>query len=313
MSDAVLISGAGSGIGLASAVYLAQQGFKVFAAVPDLAQRPDVEAAAATRQVSLKVLQLDVTSPDSIGRAVETVLETCSSLFGVVHSAGLGIRGFFEDLADAEIRRVFDVNVFGVMALTRAVLPAMRAARRGRIVVVGSVGGRVASMTLSGYCSGKFALEGFTESLWMELRPLGLHVSVIEPGNLMTPHFTVHRGRAAAATDPNGPYYRWFVRHEQVVDRILSAGWITPGDVARTVHQALTDSRPRLRYPVGRAARVVMRLRQLLPHRVFERLYFGQVIRLVTRPGPADPGLSQLSLPGDSATDYLDLPPRGDR
>jgi len=311
MSDAILISGAGSGIGLACALYSAQHGFRVFATVPDLAQRAAVEAAAAERGLSLQVLQLDVTDTDSIQRAVNTVSERCGGIYAVVHSAGLGMRGFFEDLSDAEIRRVFDVNVFGVMALTRAVLPSMRAAGRGRIVVIGSVGGRVASMTLSGYCAGKFALEGFAESLCMEVRPLGLHVSVVEPGNVLTPHFTVHRGRAAAATNPNSPYYRWFVRHEQMVDRILRTGWITPGDVARTIHSALTAPRPRLRYPVGRGARVVMRLRQLLPQGLFERLYFGQVVRLVTQSGPEDLELSQLALPGSGASDYLDMPPRG--
>jgi NAD(P)-dependent dehydrogenase (short-subunit alcohol dehydrogenase family) len=309
MTDVVLISGAGSGIGLASAIHLAQQGFQVFATVPDLAQQADVDAAAATWGVSLRVLQLDVTDADSIHRAVETVLQTCGGIYAVIHSAGLGMRGFFEDLSDAEIRRVFDVNVFGVMALTRSVLPAMRAARRGRIVIVGSVGGRVASMSLSGYCSGKFALEGFAESLWMEVRPLGVHVSVIEPGIVMTPHFTRHRGRAAAATDPKSPYYEWFVRHEQVVDNILRARRITPGDVAHRIHAALTDRRPRLRYPVGRGARAVIWLRRVLPQRWFERLYFGYVVRLVTRPGPPGVALNQLSLPGTAETDYLGLSP----
>jgi short-subunit dehydrogenase len=200
------------------------------------------------------------------------------------------------------------VNVFGVMALTRAVLPAMRTARRGRIVIVGSAGGRVASMTLSAYCAGKFALEGFAESLWMEVRPFGLHVSVIEPGIVMTPHFTTHRGRAAAATDPQSPYYGWFVRHEQLVDKILHANWIKPGDVARSVHAALTDRQPRLRYAVGRGARTVIFLRRILPQRWFERLYFGRIVRLVTRSAPPQTGLSQLSLQEDADADYLGLP-----
>jgi NAD(P)-dependent dehydrogenase (short-subunit alcohol dehydrogenase family) len=311
MKEAVLISGSGSGIGLASAIYLAQRGLQVFATVPDLAQQADVRAAAAAWGVPLRVLRLDVTDPNSIQRAVATVIQTCGGVYGVVHSAGLGLRGFFEDLSDAEIRRVFDVNVFGVMALTRAVLPAMRVARRGRIVIVGSVGGRVASMSLSGYCAGKFALEGFAESLWMEVRPFGLHVSVIEPGVVMTPHFTRHRGRATAATNVQSPYYEWFARHEQIVDNILRARRITPGDVARRIYSALTDPQPRLRYPVGAGARLIIWLRRVVPQRWFERLYFGYIVRLVT--GSAAPAaLSQLSLPGAAETDYLGLsPPEG--
>jgi NAD(P)-dependent dehydrogenase (short-subunit alcohol dehydrogenase family) len=309
MKKTVLISGAGTGIGLASALYLARNGFDVVATVPDLSQKTAVEAAAAEHRVSLEVLSLDVTNAESIRRAVEAIVQTRGEIYAVIHSAGLGMRGFFEDLSESEIRRVFDVNVFGVMAVTRAVLPHMRAARRGRILVVGSVGGRVASMSLSGYCAGKFALEGFAESLWMEVRPFGIHVSVIEPGIVMTPHFTVHRGRAAASTDPKSPYYAWFVRHEQVVDRILRARAIAPADVARVIHRALTASRPRLRYPVGVGARTVIWLRRVVPHTWFERLYFGNIVRLVTRSGQPTSGLSQLSLPGNADTDYLGLPP----
>lgn len=309
MGPVVLISGAGSGIGLASALFLGEQGFRVVATVPDLAQRADVEAVAAARGVSLQVHRLDVTDATSIQRTVDAVIQEHGAVDAVVHSAGLGLRGFFEDLSDAEIRRLFDVNVFGVMALTRAVLPHMRAARSGRVVVVGSVGGRVASMSLTGYCAGKFALEGFAESLWLEVRPFGIHVSVIEPGLVMTPHFTTHRGRAAAATDPKSPYYQWFARHEQLADNILRARWISPADVARTIHRALTAPRPRLRYPVGRGARTVIFLRRVLPHRWFERLYFGRIIRLVTRPTLPPLSLSQLSLPADPNADYLGLPP----
>lgn len=305
----VLISGAGSGIGLASALFLAEHGFRVVATVPDLAQQTGIDTVAATRGVRLQVRQLDVTDPASIQRTVDAAVHEHGGIDAVIHSAGLGLRGFFEDLSELEIRRLFDVNVFGVMALSRAVLPVMRAAGRGRIVVVGSVGGRVASMSLSGYCAGKFALEGFAESLWMEVRPFGIHVSLIEPGLVMTPHFTTHRGRAAAATNPQSPYFQWFARHEQLADNILRARWISPATVARTIHRALTDSRPRLRYPVGRGARAVIFLRRVLPQRWFERWYFGRIIRLVTRPTLPPVGLSQLSLTDDANADYLGLPP----
>ena len=138
----VLISGAGSGIGLASALYLSEHGFDVVAGVFDQAQQAEVEAAAAARHLSLRTVILDVTSADSIARAVDVVTATSGGLYGVVHSAGLGLRGFFEDLSEGEIRRLFDVNVLGVMALTSAVLPSMRAARQGRVIIIGSVAGR---------------------------------------------------------------------------------------------------------------------------------------------------------------------------
>lgn len=289
---AVLITGAGSGFGLAIALHLAEHGFTVYASVPDMIQAPPVEAAAAERGVRLRVLRLDVTDGPSIGSTVETVLAEAGRIGGVVHSAGLGLRGFFEDLSEAEIRHLFNVNVFGVMAVTRAVLPHMRAARSGRVVIITSAGGRVASMTLSGYCAGKFALEGFGESLALEVAPLGIHVSMIEPGIVMTPHFTVHRGRARAAVDPASPYYAWFVQHEKIVDDILRAARTTPIDVARAVHRALAARRPRRRYVVGLGAKLLIGLRRYVPGEWVERIHARQLARMVTRPSVPARGLS---------------------
>lgn len=309
MTDSVLITGAGTGFGLATALQLAGRGLRVYASVPDLSQQEAVEAAARERGVSLEVLQLDVTDPQSIRSAVAAILSKSGGIYGVVNNAGLGLRGFFEDLSETEIRRLFGVNVFGVMAVTREVLPHMRAARRGRIVIISSAGGRIASMTLSAYCAGKFALEGFGESLALEVAPFGLSVCLIEPGIVMTPHFTVHRGRAAGAVDPHSPYYAWFLQHEKIVDDILRTQRITPTDVAAAVHRALTARRPRLRYAVGWRPRLLISLRRHLPGELFERVYFRQATRMVTRPRRPARDLNDLSLPGARPTDYLGLTP----
>jgi short-subunit dehydrogenase len=150
-------------------------------------------------------------------------------------------------------------------------------------------------MTLSGYCAGKFALEGFGESLALEVAPLGVHVSLLEPGLVMTPHFTVRRGRASAAIDPRSFYYPWFVQHEKIVDDILRAGRLTPLDVAKAAHRALTDSRPKLRYVVGARVKLLIALRRYLPGELFERLYSRRLVRMVTRPATPAEGLSDLS------------------
>lgn len=284
MEKNVLITGAGTGIGRETALHLAGKGFKVYASAPEADLLEAVEKAANERQVSVRPLLLDVTDDESIRSAVAAIVDECGGIFSLVNNAGLGLRGFFEDTSDTEIRRLFDVNVFGVMAVTRHVLPHMREARKGKIVIMSSAGGRIASMTISGYAAGKFAVEGFGEALALEVAPFGISVSLIEPGLIMTPHFTVNRGVAAAAENPSSPYFRWFKRHEAMVNEILRAKRITPADVARNVHRALTAKRPRLRYVVGWRAQLLISLRKLLPDSLFERLYFEQVKRLVTTP-----------------------------
>lgn len=294
----VLVTGAGTGFGLETALRLAGRGFDVYATVPDLAQEPGVTSAAADAGVHLRVLALDVTDPASVERAVAAILETSGRIDALVNNAGLGLRGFFEDLAEDEIRRLFDVNLFGAMAVTRAVLPHMRAARRGRIVFLSSAGGRIAAMTLAAYCSAKFALEGLAESLALEVAPLGITVSLVEPGLVMTPHFTVHRGRARAAMDPSSPYHGWFLRHESLVDGVLAARRITSTDVARAIERALSDRRPRLRYVVGRGAKLMIALQRYLPAETFRRAYTSQLVRRVRPAQPSSPGPRSAGAPG---------------
>lgn len=307
MRESVLITGSGTGIGLATAIVLAQAGFRVYASVPDLAQGDSIEAAIRRFAVTVRILRLDVTEPDSIRQAVDVVMAETGPIYGVVHSAGLGLRGFFEDTSETEMRRLFDVNVFGVMAVTRAVLPVMRAHRCGRIVILSSSAGRIPSVTLSGYSAGKFALEGFGESLSLEVAPFGVRVSLIEPGIVMTPHFTVHRGRALAAANPDSPYHEWFKQHEALVDSILQRRRITPAHVASAVREALTAPQPKLRYIVGTGARLMIMLRRYLPDVLFESVYAGQLIRMVSRPRDPAAEFSSLALPGADEFDYLGI------
>jgi NAD(P)-dependent dehydrogenase (short-subunit alcohol dehydrogenase family) len=218
------------------------------------------------------------------------VLARVPRLFGLVNNAGVVLRGYFEDLSEAEIRRVFETNVFGTMALTRAVLPHLRAAGGGRIVITTSVGGRIGAPAVSAYCASKFALEGFGEALAQEVGPLGVRVALVEPPIVRTPVWEENRGVSPAALDPASPYHRWFLEEERLADRLLRSSPTTPADVARAVVRALTDTRPRLRYLVGRRAARVLRLRRLLPGEWFERLYFGETVRRLTAAAPRHDG-----------------------
>lgn len=280
----LLITGAGSGLGMETALYLAGRGHRVFGTVLNEAEETGVRGAAASRAVTVLPVTLDVTNRSSIEQGVRGVLAHSESIDGLIHFAGLGLRGFFEDLSLAEIRRVYEVNVFGIMALTQAVLPHMRERRSGRIVVTSSAGGRMGAMSISGYASSKFAVEGFAECLSLEVRPFNIHVSLLEPGLIKTPHFTVNRNRAARAQDPSSPYYAWFQRHEEMVDGILARNHFTAADVARQVERILSARRPRLRYVVGRNAKLMFSLRRHIPGEIFERIYWGIAQRVITSP-----------------------------
>ena len=212
---------------------------------------------------------MDVTRRSSVEAAATRIQAERGRLDALVQFAGMGLRGFFEDLGLDEIRRVYDVNVFGTMTVTQVMLPLLRAAR-GRMIVTTSIAGRVGSMSISGYASSKFAVEGFVECLSQEMAPFGVAISLLEPGLVLTEHFTRNRNRAARATDPASPYYAWFCQHEKIVDDLLRRNRFTPDDVAKVVEGILRARRPRTRYVVGGKGTPGARAAALHPRQIFE-------------------------------------------
>ncbi len=281
--DSILVTGASTGLGREMALYLAERGFQVYATMRDVKDGESLLRTAKDRKLELRVLALDVTNKASIQNAVETIVAESGGIYGVVNNAGIGLRGYFEDLEKEEIQRLFDANVFGVMEVTRAVLPHMRKAKRGRILMISSVGGRIGSLGVSAYCSTKFALEGFGESLYMELAPMGIQVVLIEPGIIKTERWSVNRGEAAGARNPNSPYAAWFRQSEEQADKLVRASTATPDDVSAVIYRALTAAKPKIRYMVGRKAKIAVALRRWLPGELFERIYFGVVMRRATQ------------------------------
>ena len=287
--DTIVVTGGSTGLGLETALQLAGRGFRVFATVHDLGSRPDVLDAARERGVELDVLRLDLADLATIEEAVEGVAGATGGIFGLVNNGGVALRGAVEDSSEVEIRQVFETNVLGTLAVTRAVLPHMRAAGCGRIITITSVGGRVPGFGAPIYWASKFAQEGLAEGLALELAPFGIQSIIVAPGIVKTPRWAEHRGTADAARDVSSPYYALFWASEAIAERIFDSSLTTPGDVAAAVACALTDEQPRLRYVVGGAARVVVFLRRHLPEGLFERLYYGGQLRRLER--KVDPAL----------------------
>lgn len=263
--NAVLVTGSSSGLGLDAAVYLAGRGFAVYAALRDLGRTSALTEAAEAEGVNIVPVQLDVTDPNQVREAVTDVEHRAGGLFGLVNNAGIQVRGYFEDMTEDEIRRVFEVNVFGAMRVTRAVLPGMREARRGRVIFVSSIAGHLSSPSLSAYCASKFAMRGFSEALSLECQPLGIQVSSIAPPIVRTEIWRRNRGVAAGARKPDSPYARYFARSEALTDRMVQRAKVTPRDVSRRIEHALSDRRPRLHYVVGARASGLLTLRKAMP------------------------------------------------
>lgn len=270
----VLISGCSTGIGRACAVRLARSGWDVFAGV----RRPeDGEAVRAEAPERITPLTLDVTDAATIESSAAAVRESVGErgLAGLVNNAGITVQGPLEFLPLDDLRRQLEVNVVGQVALTQAVMPEIRAAS-GRIVNMGSVGGRVAHPFIGPYHASKFAIEAITDSLRKELRPWGIHVIVVEPGSMATEIWDKGERGAADMLERLGP--RALELYGSVLEKVREMAIKTgkrggsPDKVAKVVETALTSERPRTRYLVGPDARAQVVLDTLLPDRAFDAL-----------------------------------------
>ncbi len=271
-SPAVLITGASTGIGHATAVSLARRGFAVFAGV----RREEDAARLAADAPGVTTLFLDVTDSASIDAAAKDVREaTNGRLKGLVNNAGIAVSGPLEFLPLDELRRQLEVNVVGQIAVTQAALPMLREAN-GRVVNIGSIGGRVALPFLGPYAGSKFAMEGLSDSLRRELAPLGVKVSLVQPGPIATSIWERGQSKAESlrADMPAEAQALYGARMDkaQTAARARAEEAIPPTAVADVVAHALTSSRPRTRYLVGPDTRVMAALSRLLPDRAMDRL-----------------------------------------
>lgn len=276
MKRAVLVTGASTGIGHAVADLLARSGFTVFAGV-----RNDADAERLTTlHENVRALRLDVQKPQEILQAASEIEASRIPLAGVVNNAGIALAGPLEYLPIGELRRQFEINVFGAVAVTQAALPLLRVAR-GRIVFMSSVSGQIAPPFIGAYASSKFALEAIADALRMELSTFGIAVSVIQPGNVKTPIWKKGRDRKEdlIASMPPAAVVHYADALEALtrVTRREEASGIEPEIVARAVHAALTAPHPRARYAIGNPSGWQRRIAALLPESLRDRLILRTV------------------------------------
>jgi NAD(P)-dependent dehydrogenase (short-subunit alcohol dehydrogenase family) len=266
-----IVTGASSGIGAAVARRLNAAGHIVYA----VARR--VELMASLAEDGIVPVRLDVTDDAALTALVARVIAEHGRIDVLVNNAGYGALGAIEDVALAKARRQFDVNLFGLARLTQLVLPHMRANRSGRIINMSSMGGKVHVPLGGWYHATKFAVEGFSDALRLEVAPFGIQVIVIEPGAINTEWHSVAADNLVV-TSGGGAY----TDLAAAVAKILAAGGLgsSPEVIAKAVDRAVRARRPRSRYAVGLGAKPILLARLVLPDKVFDR-----TARLVVRVG----------------------------
>lgn len=259
-----LVTGATSGIGRSAALKLLKKGFVVYGA----ARREDRLRELARDGV--RTLRMDVTDEDSMSDGINTIIDDAGHIDVLINCAGYGVVGAIEDVDPEDARRQFEVNVFGPMALVRLVAPHMREQGEGRIVNVSSIAGKVPALLGGWYHGSKFALEGLSDCLRLELEPWGIDVSVVEPGPVKTewPHIAQE---SMEETSEGGAYAEMAHAVAESVEFSHRPGMVSrPGTVARVVVKAATTERPRTRYAVGPLAKLTVLSRRLLPNRAVD-------------------------------------------
>lgn len=264
MKKTVFITGSSSGIGLETALYFFEQGWNVIATM----RHPEQRRTLLHEKGLPDLVHLDVMDRVSIQSAVQYALERYSSIDVLVNNAGYAVYGPFEATTPTQVERQFDTNLFGLMEMTREFLPLFRQQKGGVLVNVASMGGRLGFPLYSVYNSTKWAVEGFSEALQYELRPLNIKVKVVEPGVIKTDFYNRSLDRADSAA-LEGTYGTILNRAQKNLGEAALRNGAEPRAVARTIYRAATDSGWRLRYAAGVDARQVWFLRRLLPESLF--------------------------------------------
>ena len=276
MHRVALITGCSSGIGYETALMLARNGFHIFATMRDTKKSNSLAKIIEKEKLALKILELDVNDGKSIENAINRIKSEAKRIDILINNAGYGLVGFFEDLTLDEVRNQFETNFFGVLNITKKVIPIMRLQKSGTIVNISSGAGQVGFPGISAYVSTKFAVEGFSESLMYELSPFGIKVIIIEPGVVKT-NFFRNCIISEESTKNRSPYSRSLDKIQKNID-LMQEHATSPTDVAKIILQVLNTDEPMQRYIVGNDVAMILEAKRNLSDIEFKKMMMQNII-----------------------------------
>ncbi|HEU5141127.1 MAG TPA: SDR family oxidoreductase [Bacillales bacterium] len=264
------VTGSSSGFGLLICVALAEAGYYVVASMRNLRKKERLMEVVSERDVvdHIECVELDVTKSNEVDAVIASVTERLGPIAVLVNNAGFAAGGFSEEVPMGKWREQFETNFFGLVAVTKAVVPFMRESQSGMIINMSSIGGRSALPGLGPYQASKFAVEGFSETLRLEMVPYGVKVVLVEPGSFKTDIWG--KGVEDVSLSADSPYQAKTERLMKIVKRIAETA-DDPNEVAHLVARIAQMENPKLRYPIGKGVKASLKMRDLLPWNWVER------------------------------------------
>jgi short-subunit dehydrogenase len=266
----VLITGASSGIGKETASLLIKDGYIVYGAARRLDKMNDL------KELGVKLLEMDVTNDESIVRGIKKIIESEKRIDVLVNNAGYGSFGALEDVPISEAKYQFEVNIFGLARLTQLVLPYMRKQQSGKIVNISSMGGKFGEPHGAWYHATKFAVEGLSDSLRMELKQFNIDVVIIEPGAIKSEWGGIAKENLLKVSG-NTAYKNLATKHAALIDETYKRVGSEPIVIAKAIAKAINSSNPKTRYAIGGGAKLLLFVRRILSDKLFDKIFLSQL------------------------------------
>jgi len=276
MHQVALITGCSSGIGYETALMLGRNGFRTFATMRNTKKSDSLQEIIRKEGLDVSIQQLDVNDNASIENTINNIKNEANRIDVLINNAGFGLVGFFEDLTLDEIRDQFETNFFGVLNITKKIIPIMRLQKSGTIINISSGAGQVGFPGISAYVSTKFAIEGFSESLTYELLPYGIKVVIIEPGVIKT-NFFRNCKVSEHSVKKNSTYSSSLDKFQKNIE-IMQEHATSPTDVAKVIIQVLGNSEPKQRYIVGNDVAMILEAKKNLSDNEFKKMMIQNII-----------------------------------